>query len=104
MLYGGAQDVLLFFAPDLAPVPSWHSIPPAIGLVCGLIVLVSAGLNIVWGWQLRHADGAYEIRLTHRVAVVSGTAILADWISGYYGFGSLMALLSSLWLMRRAKH
>jgi len=42
MLYGGAQDVALFFAPegDLAPVPSWHPVPPLVGLVCGLIVLV----------------------------------------------------------------
>jgi hypothetical protein len=27
--------------------------------------------------------------------------MIADWASGYYGFGSLMALLTSIWLMRR---
>ena len=101
MIYGGAQDVLLFFAPELALVQSWYPAPPAIGLVCGLIVLVSAGLNIAWGWQLRCAEGADEIRIARRVAVVSGAAMVADWISGYYGFGSLMALLTSIWLMRR---
>jgi hypothetical protein len=53
MLYGGAQDVAIFFSSDLAPVPSWHPVLPLVGLVCGLIVLASAGLNVVWGWQLR---------------------------------------------------
>ncbi|MBE9507172.1 MAG: hypothetical protein IMY86_03915 [Chloroflexi bacterium] len=103
MLYGGAQDVTLFFSPegDLAPVPSWHPIPPLVGLVCGLIVLASAGLNVVWGWQLRRAEGAREQRLARRVALVSGVAMIADWASGYYGFGSLMALLTSIWLMMK---
>ena len=57
MLYGGAQDVTLFFSPegDLAPVPSWRPVSPLVGLVCGLIVLASAGLNLAWGWQLRRA-------------------------------------------------
>ncbi len=95
MLYGGAQDLTLFFAPDLALVPSWHPVSPLVGLVCGLIVLASAGLNVVWGWQLRHAEGAQERRLARRVALVSGMGMIADWISGYYGFGSLMALLAS---------
>jgi len=45
MIYGGAQDVELFFASDLAPVPSWHPAPPLVGL----IVLVSVELNVVWG-------------------------------------------------------
>ncbi|MCD4672036.1 MAG: hypothetical protein K8R77_05165 [Anaerolineaceae bacterium] len=101
MLYGGAQDMAIFFSPDLAPVPSWHPVPPLVGLVCGLIVLVSAGLNIVWGWQLWHAEGDDELRLARRVAFVSGVAMIADWVSGYYGFGSLMALLAGIWLMRR---
>jgi hypothetical protein len=70
-------------------------------LVCGLIVLVSAGLNIVWGWQLRRADAIQERRLASRVAIVSAVAMIADWVSGYYGFGSLMALLTGVWLMRR---
>ena len=101
MLYGGAQDVALFFSSDLAPVPSWHPVPPLVGLVCGLIVLVSAGLDIVWGWQLRRADGVQERRLASRVALVSAVAMIADWVSGYYGFGSLMALLTGVWLTRR---
>jgi hypothetical protein len=103
MLYGGAQDVTLFFSPEgeLAPVPSWHPAPPLVGLVCGLIVLVAAGLNVVWGWGLRRAEGAEEQRLARRVALVSGAATIADWVSGYYGFGSLVALLTGLWLMRK---
>jgi hypothetical protein len=54
MIYGGVQGVTLFFSPEgeFAPVPSWHSVPPIMGLVCGLIVLASAVLNIVWGWRL----------------------------------------------------
>ena len=37
MLYGGAQDVTLFFSPEgkLAPVPAWHPVPLVVGLVCG---------------------------------------------------------------------
>ena len=101
MIYGGAQDVTLFFAPELAPVPSWYPAPAVVGLVCGLIVLASAGLNVVWGWQLWRAEGAQERRLARRVTLVSGVAMIADWISGYYGFGSLMALLTGIWLMRR---
>jgi len=103
MLYGGAQDVTLFFSPegDLAPVPSWHPAPPLVGLVCGLIVLASAGLDIAWGWQLRCAESVQERRLACRVALVSGVAMIADWVSGYYGFGSLMALLTGLWLMMK---
>jgi hypothetical protein len=101
MIYGGAQDLTLFFAPELAPVPSWHPAPAVVGLVCGLIVLASAGLNVVWGWQLRRAEGAQERRLARRVALVSGVAMIADWVSGYYGFGSLTALLTGIWLMRR---
>jgi len=103
MVYGGVQDLTLFFAPqgDLAPVPSWHSSPPVVGLSCGLVVLASAGLNIVWGWQLRRATRTKERRLAVQVAVVSGIAMVADWICGYYGFGSLMALLTSIWLVAR---
>ncbi len=104
MLYGGAQDVTLFFSSDLAPVPAWHSASPLVGLICGLIVLGSAGLNVVWGWQLRRADVAQEQRRARRVALVSGVAMIADWVSGYYGFGSLMALLTGLWLMRKHPH
>ena len=104
MIYGGAQDVTLFFSPDgeLAPVSSWHSVSPVVGLVCGLIVLISAGLNITWGWRLRCAKGIKEIKIAQYVALVSGVAMIADWICGYYGFGSLIALLISLWLIRRA--
>lgn len=103
MIYGGAQDVTLFFSPegDLAPVPSWHPAPPVVGLVCGLIVLASAGLNLVWGWQLRRAEGDQERRLARQVALVSTVAMIADWVSGYYGFGSLVALLTSIWLMMK---
>lgn len=106
MIYGGAQDVTLFFSPDgeLAPVSSWHSVSPVLGLVCGLIVLISAGLNIAWGWRLRCAEGIKEIKIAQYVALVSGVAMIADWICGYYGFGSLIALLTSLWLIRHARH
>jgi hypothetical protein len=72
-----------------------------VGLVCGLIVLASAGLSLLWGWQLRRAEGAQERRLARPVALVSGVAMIADWVSGYYGFGSLVALLTGIWLMRR---
>jgi hypothetical protein len=104
MIYGGAQDITLFFSPEgeLEPMPSWHSVPPIVGLVCGLIVLASAGLNIVWGRQLRHAEDTEERRIALRVVLFSGVAMIADWVSGYYGFGSLMALLTGLWLIRRA--
>ena len=101
MLYGGAQDIAIFFSSNLAPVPSWHSAPPIVGLVCGLIVLASAGLNLVWGWQLRSAKGVQERRLARRVVLVSTVAMIADWVSGYYGFGSLMALLTGVWLTWR---
>ena len=101
MLYGGAQDVAIFFSSNLAPVPSWHPAPPLLGLVCGLIVLASAGLNVVWGWRLRRAEGTQELRLARRAALVSGMAMIADWVSGYYGFGSLMALLTGIWLAAR---
>lgn len=103
MLYGGAQDVTLFFSPegDLAPVPAWHPILPLVGLICGLIVLMSAGLNVVWGWQLRQATGTEERKLALRVTLASGVAMIADWISGYYGFGSLMALLTGIWLLTK---
>ena len=105
MIFGGAQDLTLFFAPEgnLAPVPSWHPVLPLVGLVCGLIVLTSAGMNLVWGWQLRSAAGGDELRLARWVALVSGAAVIADLVSGYYGFGSLMALLAGVWLMREHK-
>ena len=103
MLCGGAQDVALFFSPALALVPSWYPVPSLVGLVCGLIVLASAGLNLVWGWRLRCAEGTEERRLARRVALVSGVAMIADWVSGYYGFGSLAALLVGVWLMRKHK-
>ena len=101
MIYGGGQDVMLYFAPELAPVPSWHPVPPIVGLICGLIVLASAGMNLVWGWQLRRAEGGDELRLARWVTLVSGVALIADLISGYYGFGSLAALLAGVWLMRK---
>ncbi len=103
MIYGGAQDLTLFFSPEgnLAPVPSWHPVPALVGLICGLIVLASAGLNLVWGWRLRRAEGGDELQLARWVALGSGAAVIADLISGYYGFGSLMALLTGVWLMRK---
>ena len=103
MVYGGAQDLTLFFAPEgnLAPVPSWHPVLPLVGLVCGLIVLTSSGLNLVWGWQLRRAEGSDELRLARWIAIVSGVALIADLVSGYYGFGSLLALLAGVWLIRK---
>jgi len=103
MIYGGAQDVTLFFSPEgeLAPVPSWHSVPPIVGLVCGLIVLASAVFNILWGLRLRRAESVYECKLAKHVVIFSGVGMVADWVSGYYGFGSLMALLTGLWLIRR---
>jgi len=106
MIYGGAQDITLFFSPEgeLAPVPSWHSVSPIVGLVCGFIVLASAGLNVAWGWQLRYAEETEERRLALRVVLFSGVAMIADWVSGYYGFGSLMALLTGLWLIRKRPH
>ena len=75
------QDVTLFFSPEgeFAPVPSWHSVPPIMGLVCGLIVLASAVLNIVWGWRLRRAEGVYECRLAQHVVIISGVGMVADW-------------------------
>ncbi len=103
MLYGGAQDMLIFFAPELALVPSWYVASPIVGLVCGLIVMVSAVLNVVWGWQLRIAEGTEEFKLAYHVAFVSGVAMVADWISGYYGFGSMAAMLSGLYLIQRSK-
>ena len=78
MIYGGVQDVMLFVAPSLAPVPSWHSVPPIVGLVCGLIVLALAGLNVAWGWCLRRATGTKERRLALRVVLASGIAMIAD--------------------------
>jgi len=101
MIYGGAQDLAIFFSPDLVPVPSWHSVPPIIGLVCGLIVLTSAVLNLIWGWQMRHAESVQERKLARRIALISTVAMTADWICGYYGFGSLMALLAAIWLIRK---
>ena len=101
MLFGGTQDMALYFSPDLAPVSSWYPAPSLVGLICGLIVIVSALLNIVWGWQLRPAEAARELRLARMVAFVSGIGMIADWISGYYGYGSLMALLTGIWLMNK---
>lgn len=101
MIYSGGQDVLLYFAPGLAPVPSWHPVSPILGLICGLIVLTSAGMNLVWGWQLRRAEGGDELRMARWVAFVSGAAVIADLVAGYYGFGSMAALLVGVWLLRK---
>jgi hypothetical protein len=100
MLYGGAQDLAIFFSPDLVPVSSWRAVPPVAGLICGLIVLASAVLNLIWGWQLRCAESVQERRLARRVALVSAVAMIADWICGYYGFGSLIVLLAVIWIMQ----
>jgi hypothetical protein len=85
MIYGGAQDVTLFFSPEgeLAPVPSWHSVPPIVGLVCGLIVLALAVFNILWGLRLRCAESDYECKLVKHVVIISGVGMIADWVSGY---------------------
>jgi hypothetical protein len=78
--------------------------PTHCGAGLRLIVLASAGLNITWGWQLRHAEDTEERRLALRVVLFSGVGMVADWVSGYYGFGSLMALLAGLWLIRKRPH
>jgi len=57
--------------------------------------------DLCWGWHLRRAESDEERRLARRVALVSGVGMMADWVSGYYGFGSLMALLAGVWLMRK---
>ncbi|MCJ7567449.1 MAG: hypothetical protein MUO58_07905 [Anaerolineales bacterium] len=101
MICGGAQDIFLYFADHLTLVPSWHSVPPIVGLVCGLIVLASAVFNVIRGWQLRRAEGERERILARQVCIASGIGMIADWVSGYYGFGSLMALLAGAWLARQ---
>lgn len=101
MIFGGLQDVGIFF--DLTLVTPWHSIPPTVGLICGLIVLVVAGMNLIWGWWLRSANSEYERTLAKKLVVVNIIAIIADWISGYYGFGCLMAFLVSVWLVLEKK-
>lgn len=102
MIYGGIQDVTIFFSDNLALIPSWYPVSPIVALVCGLIVLISAVLNITWGWQIKYAEGAKEHKLAQRVVLISSIAIVCDWISGYYGFGSLIALLTAIYLLRRS--
>ena len=101
MIFGGLQDILLFFIPEMTLVPGWYTTLPELGLICGLIVFTSAVLNILWGWQLKNAEGDQEQILASRVALVSAIAMIADWISGYYGFGSLVAFLIGIWLIKR---
>ncbi len=72
-------------------------------LGCGLIVTVSAVLNVIWGWQLRYAIGGEELTIARRVALVSGVAMVTDLASGYYGCGSMAALLSGVYLIWRSK-
>ena len=103
MIYGGAQDVMLFFLPELELVPTWDAALPEVGLICGLIVLTSAMMNIVWGWQLRYAEGVRELSLARRVALASTVGMIADWITGYYGFGSAIGVITGAWLMRRTE-
>ena len=86
MLYGGAQDVALYFAPGLAPVSSWRVVLPAVGLVCGLVVLASAGFNLVWGWRLRRATGALERKLAGHVALVSATPMVRQLCLGAWSY------------------
>jgi len=38
--------------------------------------------------------------LWRKMVLIGDTAVIADWISGYYGFDSLVAMLTGLWLMR----
>jgi type IV secretory pathway VirB2 component (pilin) len=101
MVFGGAQDVILFFSDDLIIIHSWHPVIPVVGLVCGIIVMITGGLNIMWGWQIKQAEGTIEKKLAQKVALFSVVAMIFDWICGYYGFGSLMALLTAIYLLRR---
>ena len=101
MVFGGVQDLLIFFKPGLEMVPSWHPIPSVVGLICGLIVSVSALSNIILGLLIRCAVGAKELKLAYFVVVTSGLGLAADLTSGYYGFGCLIALLVSIWLICR---
>jgi len=101
MIFGAVQDMMLFFSPGQAAVQPWYTALPEGGLAGGLVVLASALLNVAWGYQLRHAEGVHERNLARGVALVSIIAMIADWISGYYGFGSLVAFLVGIWLMRK---
>ncbi|MHA1490617.1 MAG: hypothetical protein ACTSRI_13295 [Promethearchaeota archaeon] len=58
-------------------------------------------LNIIWAWQLRCAEDTLEKKLARWVALVSTIALICNWIWGYYGFGSFIALLIAIWLMRK---
>ncbi|MCK4849126.1 MAG: hypothetical protein KAT16_08885 [Candidatus Heimdallarchaeota archaeon] len=101
MIFGGLQDIMLFFSSDVVPIPSWHPAPPEVGLICGFLVLISAGLSIILSLQLRKATGLLEKTLAQKIALISLFAMVCDWISGYYGFGSFIALIITIWLIRR---
>lgn len=100
-IFGGVQNLLKYFAPELSLTPTWYSAPPLAFLVCGLIVLISAGMNLIWGVQLRQAEPMQEKSLALKISAISGIGLIADWICGYYGFGSLLAMLAGLWLLRK---
>lgn len=93
MVFGGVQDVLLFFKPEISMVAPWHPIPSTVGLICGLIVLISAISNIILSLLLRKAIGNKELRIVIIIASISLIGLVADLISGYYGFGNLVALI-----------
>ena len=99
MVFGGLQDLFLFFLPDLSMMSSWHPIPSIVGLICGIIVLLSAISNIILSLLLRKAIGTIELRIVYSITLISFIGLVADLVSGYYGFGSLIALLVGLWLI-----
>ena len=101
MIYGGLQDVSLFFFKDLAPVPSWHPIDPIVGLICGVIIVLIAILTFILALKLKNADKELEQKLARIVIISNGIAFACDLICGYYGFGNLIALIITIWLLRR---
>ena len=101
MIFGGTQDIMIFLMPEIILVESWYPVLPIVGLVGGLVVLASGVLNSIWGWQLKRAEYTKEKNLACRVAIVSAIGMVTDWIAGYYGFGSLVALLTSIWLIQK---
>ena len=101
MIYGGLQDVSLFFFEDLAPVPSWHPIQPIVGLICGVIIVLIAIFSVILALKLKNADKELEQKLAKIVLISNGIAFVCDLICGYYGFGNLIALLIAIWLLKR---
>ncbi|MHA1910627.1 MAG: hypothetical protein ACTSYA_02925 [Candidatus Kariarchaeaceae archaeon] len=102
MIYGGVQDIMIYFVEDL-PVASWHTISPEIALICGIIVLISALLTIYWSLQAYKQIENHELtyKIAQKIVVVNFIATITDWICGYYGFGSLVALIIAILLIRK---